>query len=82
MELLQFSSSSVIVIENIQNPNKNTDFLSDIIDVKKTSWYFIFAKKNLKANLLKSRDAKPDGAKVKKFDHVSRLLPFLYMEKV
>lgn len=43
---------------------------------------FYFCKKNLKANLLKSRDAKPDGAKVKKFDHVSRLLPFLYMEKV
>ena len=27
----------------------------------------------LKANLLKGRDAKPEGAKVRKFDQVSRL---------
>ena len=30
----------------------------------------------LKANLLKGRDAKPEGAKVRKFDQVSRLLLF------
>ena len=35
-----------------------------------------------KANLLKSRDAKPEGAKVRKFDHVSRLLLFPYMKKI
>ena len=32
----------------------------------------------LKANLLKGRDAKPEGAKVRKFDHVSRLPLFPY----
>ena len=32
----------------------------------------------LKANLLKGRDAKPEGAKVKKFDQVSRLPLFSY----
>ena len=32
----------------------------------------------LKANLLKSRDAKPEGTKVRKFDHVSRLPLFPY----
>ena len=36
----------------------------------------------IKANLLKSRDAKPDGAKVRESDHVSRLLLFPYMEKM
>ena len=32
----------------------------------------------LKANLLKSRDAKLEGAKVRNFDQVSRLLLFPY----
>ena len=32
----------------------------------------------LKANLLKGRDAKPEGAKVSKFDQVSRLPLFPY----
>ena len=32
----------------------------------------------LKANLLKGRDAKPEGAKVSKFDQVSRLQLLLY----
>ena len=60
------------------------DFFKNIIDVKKTSWYFILDKNRnyLKANLLKSRDAKPDGTKVRKFDQVSRLLSFPYMEKI
>ncbi len=41
---------------------------------------FYFGKKwtLLKANLLKSRDAKPEGAKVSKFDQVSRLPLFSY----
>ena len=44
----------------------------------------LFLMKNgnyLKANLLKGRDAKPEGAKVRKSDHVSRLLLFPYIEK-
>ena len=45
----------------------------------------LFLMKNanyLKANLLKSRDAKPEGDKVRKSDHVSRLLLFPYIEKM
>ena len=51
-----------------------------IIDVRKTTWYVFFEKMKiiLKANLLKGRDAKPEGAKVKKFDQVSRLPLFSY----
>ena len=49
-------------------------FLKKIIDVRKTAWYGLLKKENiLKANLLKGRDAKPEGAKVRKFDQVSRL---------
>ena len=37
-------------------------------------WYGLLKKEIiLKANLLKGRDAKPEGAKVRKFDQVSRL---------
>ena len=41
---------------------------------------FLFLKKEiiLKANLLKGRDAKPEGAKVRKFDQVSRLPLYPY----
>ena len=40
---------------------------------------FLVKKRNyLKANLLKSRDAKPEGAKVRKIDQVSRLPLFPY----
>ena len=55
-------------------------FFKNILDVRKTTWYFIFGKMEiiLKANLLKGRDAKPEGAKVRKFDHVSRLPLFPY----
>jgi hypothetical protein len=35
-----------------------------------------------KANLLKSRDAKPEGTKVRKPDYVSRLPLFPYVEKM
>ena len=50
-------------------------FFKNIIDMQKTTCYFIFEKIEiiLKANLLKGRDAKPEGAKVRKFDQVSRL---------
>ena len=51
------------------------DFFKNIIDMRKTTCYFNFGKMEiiLKANLLKGRDAKPEGAKVRKFDQVSRL---------
>ena len=54
--------------------------LKKIIDVRKTTWYVFFEKMKiiLKANLLKGRDAKPEGAKVRKFDQVSRLPLFPY----
>ena len=56
------------------------DFFKKIIDMQKTTCYFIFEKMEiiLKANLLKGRDAKPEGAKVRKFDQVSRLPLFPY----
>ena len=55
-------------------------FFKNILDARKTTWYFIFGKMEiiLKANLLKGRDAKPEGAKVINFDHVSRLPLFPY----
>ena len=59
-------------------------FFKNILDVRKTTWYFIFGKMEiiLKANLLKGRDAKPEGAKVRKFDHVSRLPLFPYHHNI
>ena len=45
----------------------------------------LFLMKNgnyLKANLLKGRDAKPEGTKVRKFDHVSRLPLFPYHHNI
>ncbi len=45
-------------------------------------FYFLMKNGNyLKANLLKSRDAKPEGTKVRKSDQVSRLLLYPYIEK-
>lgn len=56
-------------------------FYPTLLTHKKLHDIFIFGKNGnyLKANLLKSRDAKPEGAKVRKFDHVSRLLLFSYI---
>ena len=60
------------------------DFLKKIIDVRKTTWYVFFEKKEiiLKANLLKGRVAKPEGTKVRKLDHVSRLPLFPYHHNI
>ena len=54
-----------------------------IIDERKTTWY-VFLKKEiiLKANLLKGRVAKPEGTKVRKLDHVSRLPLFPYHHNI
>ena len=58
-------------------------FLKKIIDVRKTVWYGLLKKEIiLKANLLKGRDAKPEGTKVRKFDHVSRLPLFPYHHNI
>ena len=59
-------------------------FYPIILTYKKTSWYFIFDKNGnyLKANLLKGRDAKPEGTKVRKLDHVSRLPLFPYHHNI
>ena len=58
--------------------------LKKIIDVRKTTWYVFFGKKEiiLKANLLKGRGAKPKGTKVRKLDHVSRLPLFPYHHNI
>ena len=55
-----------------------------IIDVRKTTWYVFLGKKEiiLKANLLKGRGAKPEGTKVRKLDHVSRLPLFPYHHNI
>ena len=58
-------------------------FLKKIIDVRKTVWYLLLKKEIiLKANLLKGRDAKPEGTKVRKLDHVSRLPLFPYHHNI
>jgi len=58
-------------------------YMEKIIDVRKTAWY-VFLKKEiiLKANLLKGRVAKPEGTKVRKLDHVSRLSLFPYHHNI
>ena len=59
-------------------------FFENIIDVRKTTWYFIFDKNGnyFKANQMKVWDAKPEGTKVRKFDHVSRLPLFPYHHNI
>ena len=58
-------------------------FFKKIIDVRKTVWYGLLKKEIiLKANLLKGRVAKPEGTKVRKFDHVSRLPLFPYHHNI
>ena len=58
-------------------------FLKKIIDVRKTVWYGLLKKEIiLKANLLKGRGAKPEGTKVRKIDHVSRLPLFPYHHNI
>ena len=57
-------------------------FYPIILTYKKLHGIFGINGNYLKANLLKGRDAKPEGAKVRKFDHVSRLLLFPYMKKI
>ena len=59
-------------------------FKKKIIDVRKTTWYVFLGKKEiiLKANLLKGRGAKPEGTKVRKLDHVSRLPLFPYHHNI
>ena len=58
-------------------------FLKKIIDVRKTVWYGLLKKEIiLKANLLKGRGAKPEGTKVRKLDHVSRLPLFSYHHNI
>lgn len=66
-----------------KNRSKICVDLKKLIDVRKTTWY-VFWKKEiiLKANLLKGRVAKPEGTKVRKLDHVSRLPLFPYHHNI
>ena len=59
-------------------------FFKKIIDVRKNTWYVFFEKMKiiLKANLLKGRVAKPEGTKVRKLGHVSRLPLFPYHHNI
>ena len=51
--------------------------------IKKSDCMFWVTVRNcLKANLLKGGDTKPEGTKVRKFDHVSRLPLFPYHHNI
>lgn len=66
-----------------KNRSKICVDLKKIIDVRKTTWYGFLKKEIiLKANLLKGRVAKPEGTKVRKLDHVSRLPLFPYHHNI
>ena len=85
-KMLGFQDSSIQIFykEKFKNRSKIcVDFSKKIIDVRKTAWY-VFLKKEiiLKANLLKGRVAKPEGTKVRKLDHVSRLSLFPYHHNI
>ena len=85
-KMLGFQDSSIQIFykEKFKNRSKIcVDFSKKIIDVRKTAWY-VFLKKEiiLKANLLKGRGAKPEGTKVRKLDHVSRLSLFPYHHNI
>ena len=69
---------------NYTKIKKYTDFLSNILTCKKLHGIFILGKMKiiLKANLLKGRGAKPEGTKVRKLDHVSRLPLFPYHHNI
>ena len=58
--------------------------LKKLLTCGKPHGMFFFEKMKiiLKANLLKGRDAKPEGAKVRKFDQVSRLPLFPYYHNI
>ena len=66
------------------NGMNSNDFIKTLLTCGGIPWYFCFDKNEnyFKANLLKSRDAKPEGTKVRKSDHVSRLPLFPYAEKM
>ena len=85
-KMLGFQDSSIQIFykEKFKNRSKIcVDFLKKIIDVRKTVWYLLLKKEIiLKANLLKSRGAKPEGTKVRKLDHVSRLPLFPYHHNI
>ena len=85
-KMLGFQDSSIQIFykEKFKNRSKIcVDFSKKIIDVRKTAWYGFLKKEIiLKANLLKGRGAKPEGTKVRKFDHVSRLPLFPYHHNI
>ena len=66
------------------NGMNSNDFIKTLLTCGGTSWYFVFNKNEnyFKANLPKGRDAKPEGTKVRKSEHVSRLPLFTYAEKI
>ena len=85
-KMLTFQDSLIQIFykEKFKNRSKKcVDFSKKIIDVRKTAWYGFLKKEIiLKANLLKGRVAKPEGTKVRKLDHVSRLPLFPYHHNI
>ena len=85
-KMLTFQDSLIQIFykEKFKNRSKKcVDFSKKIIDVRKTAWYGFLKKEIiLKANLFKGRVAKPEGTKVRKLDHVSRLPLFPYHHNI
>ena len=62
---------------------KVVNFLTkDSVDILITGFIFDKNGNYFRANLLKGRDAKPEGTKVRKLDHVSRLPLFPYHHNI
>ena len=66
------------------NGMNSNDFIKILLTYVELHGILFFDKNEnyFKANLLKSRDAKPEGTKVRKPAHVSRLPLFPYVEKM
>ena len=66
------------------NGMNSNDFIKILLTCVELHGILFFDKNEnyFKANLLKGRDAKPEGTKARKPDHVSRLPLFPYVEKM
>ena len=77
--------ASRLITDNAGWHTQNTQIFYPAILTYEKLYGILFFDKNrnyLKANLLKGRDAKPEGTKVRKLDHVSRLPLFPYYHNI
>ena len=74
-----YENSSSFSVSARARDNRIIEWLSELLLACKILHGILFLKRKYSmANLLKSRDAKPEGAKVRKFDQVSRLPLYPY----